>query len=117
MICVDPEGYEGETQIVLSLANMEVFLIGEGYLEDIYGAPALDGMGWNEFTRDYQQKEGIFADDGTVAELDPKEYLDDLTLYKDKAFDYEETAQVFDLMANLFEKAVETGVSVKAEKM
>ncbi|BFJ85121.1 hypothetical protein Ruko_15380 [Ruthenibacterium sp. TH_2024_36131] len=45
MICVDPEGYEGETQIVLSLANMEVFLIGEGYLEDIYGAPALDGMG------------------------------------------------------------------------
>lgn len=52
-----------------------------------------------------------------MAELDPKEYLDDLTLYKDKAFDYEETAQVFDLMADLFEKAAETGVHVKAEKM
>ena len=50
-------------------------------------------------------------------EIPLKEYLDDLTLYKDKAFDYEETAQVFDLMADLFEKAVETGVHVKAEKM
>ena len=111
------EGYEGEPQIVLSLSDMEVLHIWEGYFEDIYGAPALDGKGWNGFTRDYQQMEGIFADDGTAAELDPKEYLDDLMLYKDKAFDYEETAQVFDLMANLFEKAVETSVSVKAEKM
>ena len=77
------EGYEGEPQIVLSLADMEVLHIWEGYFEDIYGAPALDGKGWNGFTRDYQQMEGIFADDGTAAELDPKEYLDDLMLYKD----------------------------------
>ena len=38
-------------------------------------------------------------------------------LYQDKAFDYEETAQVFDLMASLFKKAIEAGVPVKAEKM
>lgn len=58
------EGYEGEPQIVLSLADMEVLHIWEGYFEDIYGAPALDGKGWNGFTRDYAyfaNKKELFA--------------------------------------------------------
>lgn len=111
------EGYEGEPEIILALADTEVLHIWDGYFDDIYDTPSLDGKGWNGFTRDYHQNEGIFANGGCVAEINPKEYLEDLMLYKDKAFDFAETKQVFHLMVALFEKAVETGVPVKAEKM
>ncbi len=109
------EGYEGEPEIILTLSNFETIHIWEGYFDDIYDTPSLDGNGWNGFTRDYHQMEGIFANGSGTAEINPKEYLDDLMLYKDKNFDFEETAQVFDLMVTLFEKAIENGVMVKAE--
>ena len=60
--------------------------------------------------------EGIYANGGDTVKINPKEYLDDLMLYKDKSFDFEETAQVFNLMVTLFEKAIENGVMVKAER-
>lgn len=109
------EGYEGEPEIILTLSNVEIIHIWEGYFDDIYDTPSLDGNGWNGFTRDYHQMEGIFANGSGIAEINPKEYLDDLMLYKDKDFDFEETAQVFDLMVTLFEKAIENGVMVKVE--
>ena len=111
------EGYEGEPEIILTLPGSEAVHIWEGYFDDIYDTPSLDGKGWNGFTRDYHQMEGIFINGGSTAEITPKEYLDDLMLYKDKDFDFEETTQVFDLMVTLFEKAIEKGVSVKAEKV
>lgn len=115
--CTFHKGYEGEPEIILTLPNSEPIHIWEGYFDDIYDTPSLDGNGWNGFTRDYHQMEGIFADNGTAAEVEPKEYLEVLMLYKNKTFDYEETAQVFDLIVALFEKAIEKGMSIKAEKV
>lgn len=111
------EGYEGEAEIVLSLPNHEAVHIWEGYFDDIYNTPSFDGKGWNGFTRDYHQIEGIFAVDGNMAEIDPKEYLEDLMQYKNKVFRYEKTAQVFDLMVAIFKKAIESGTSVRAEEV
>ncbi len=109
------EGYEGEPEIILSLEGTS-FHIWDGYFDDIYGVPPLDGNGWRGFTRDYNQMEGIFSDNDIV-EIDPKEYLADLILYKNKAFDFEETARVFDLLLSLFEKAVRLNVKIKAERI
>lgn len=111
------DGYEDEPEVILSLPNCEAIHIWEGYFDDIYDTPSLDGKGWSGFTRDYHQLEGIFSNDGQTAEIDPKEYLDDLMLYKNKAFDYEETTGVFDLLIDFFEKAIKSGVFVKAQKV
>lgn len=110
------EGYEGEPEIILYIPNETTIHIWEGYFDDIYDTPSLDGKGWIGFTKDYHQIEGIFASGGSVAAINPKEYLEDLLLYKDKAFDFTETAQVFNLMVALFENAIKDGVSVVAEK-
>ena len=110
------EGYEGDPEIILSIADTDILHIWDGYFDDIYDTPSLDGKGWIGFTRDYHQIEGIFANGGCAAEINPTEYLEDLMLYKNKTFDFEETAQVFDLMVALFKKAIANGVSVKAEK-
>lgn len=92
------EGYEGEPEIILSIPNSDTIHIWEGYFDDIYDTPLLDGKGWNGFTRDYHQMEGIFINGGGKAKINPREYLDDLMLYKDKNFDFEETKQVFHLI-------------------
>ena len=52
-----------------------------------------------------------------MAEIDPKEYLEDLMQYKNKVFRYKKTAQVFDLMVAIFKKAIESGTSVRAEEV
>lgn len=109
------EGYEEEPEIILSLEGTS-FHIWDGYFEDIYDTPPLDGNGWRGFTKDYNQMEGIFSDDDTVVEIDPKEYLADLMLYKNKAFDFKETLRVFDLLVSLFEKAVKLNLKIKASK-
>ena len=111
------EGYEGEPEIILSIPNSSTIHIWEGYIDDIYDTPSLEGKGWNGFTRDYHQMEGIFFNGGSKAEINPREYLDDLMLYKDKNFDFEETIQVFRYMVALFEKAIEDGVSINGEKV
>ncbi len=109
------EGYEGEPEIILSLEGTS-FHIWDGYFDDIYGAPPLDGNGWHGFTKDYNLMEGIFSDND-IAEIDPKEYLEDLMLYKNKAFDFKETVRVFDLLLSLFEKAVQLDLKIKAERI
>lgn len=111
------EGYEGEPEIILSLADTYAIHIWEGYFDDIYDSPSLDGNGWTGFTRDYHQLEGIFSNDETTAVVNPKEYLEDLMLYKDKAFEYDETSHVFELMADLFNKAIEDGMNIMAKKI
>lgn len=106
------EGYEGEPEIILSVNNGDTIHIWEGYFDDIFDSPTLDGNGWKGFTRDFHQMEGAFSDNNPKSDINVVEYLEDLMLYKDKTFDYDETAQVFDLMVSLFEKAIETGSSV-----
>lgn len=109
-------GYEDEPEIILSIKNSDTIHIWEGYFEDIYGEPSLDGNGWTGFTRDYNQMEGIFANNEPVIEINPLEYLQDLMIYKNKTFDYDETVQVFHLISSLFEKAIKNGVTIIAKK-
>lgn len=111
------EGYEGESKIVLYLDAAQAIHIWEGYFDDIYDTPSLDGKGWKGFTRDYHQCEGIFSDEGGLSEVNPAEYLEDLMLYQEKAFDFDETTEVFHLMAALFEKAIREGTAIKAERV
>ena len=111
------EGYEDEGKIVLCIESDQAVHIWEGYFDDIYDTPTLDGNGWKGFTRDYHQFEGVFSEDGGITEIDPSEYLEDLMLYKEKTFEFEETTEVFNLIVSFLEKAVKQGINVKAEKV
>ena len=111
------EGYEDEGEIVLCIEADQAIHIWEGYFDDIYDTPTLDGNGWKGFTRDYHQFEGVFSEDGGITEIDPSEYLEDLMLYKEKPFEFEETTEVFNLMVSFLEEAIKQGVNVKTEKV
>ena len=111
------DGYEGETRIVLSIQDNQTVHIWEGYFDDIFDTPPLDGNGWKGFTRDYHQIEGVFSENEKAVELCPEEYLSDLILYKNKDFDFEETIQVVELMISLFENAVENNLVVTAQRI
>ena len=91
--------------------------IWEGYFDDIFDSPSLDGKGWKGFTRDYHQLEGVFSENGGVYEINPTEYLEDLMLYKEKTFEFDETKEVFNLIKSLLERAIKEGVTVKAQKV
>lgn len=111
------DGYEDEGEIVLCIEADQAIHVWEGYFDDIFDTPSLDGNGWKGFTRDYHQFEGIFSENGGVYEINPAEYLEDLMLYKEKNFDFDETRDVLNLVAYLLEKAIREGVTVKAEKV
>ena len=110
------EGYEDEDEIVLYIEADQAIHIWEGYFDDIFDTPSLDGNGWKGFTRDYHQLEGVFSEEGGISEINPAEYLEDILLYKDKAFEFDETADVVNLIVELLEKAIKEDVSVKAER-
>ena len=40
------EGYEDESEIVLCIEKDEAIHIWEGYFDDIFDSPSLDGKGW-----------------------------------------------------------------------
>ena len=111
------EGYEDEGKIVLCIEADQAIHIWEGYFDDIYDTPTLDGNGWKGFTRDYHQFEGVFSEDGGITEINPSEYLEDLMLYNEKSFEFEETTEVFNLMVSFLEEAIKQGVNVKTEKV
>ena len=111
------DGYEDEGEIVLCIEADQAIHVWEGYFDDIFDTPSLDGNGWKGFTRDYHQFEGVFSENGGVYEINPAEYLEDLMLYKEKNFDFDETRDVLNLVASLLEKAIREGVPVKAEKV
>ena len=111
------EGYEDEGKIVLCIEADQAIHIWEGYFDDIYDTPTLDGSGWKGFTRDYHQFEGVFSEDGGITEIDPSEYLEDLMLYKEKTFEFEETNEVFNLIVSFLEEATKQGLNVKTERV
>lgn len=94
------EGFEGEEEVEFSAndENMETLHIWEGYFSDIFCEPSLDGKGWLGFTRDYNQCEGAFDDDGEAIITDLQEYIDDLKIYENRKFRFEETKEVYDLI-------------------
>lgn len=94
------EGFEGEGEIefLVNDENMETLHIWEGYFSDIFGKPALDGKGWHGFTRDYNQCEGAFDDHGEDVITDLQEYINDMKIYKNRKFKFEETKEVYELI-------------------
>ena len=100
-------GYEGEPEVILSVKNneLETVHIWDGYFYDIFGEPSLDGKGWNGFTKDFNQFERCFNDEGIAVEIDIDEYLTDLRLYKTKKFKFDETPAVFRKIEEYLEKA------------
>ena len=58
-----------------------------------------------------------FSENGGIYEINPTEYIKDLMHYKEKAFDFDETKDVFNLIASLLEKAIKKGVNVKAKRV
>ncbi len=103
------DGYEGEPQVFLAIKECEELNISiwDGYFEDIFGAPNLDGEGWQGFTKDYNQLEGAFAEDVENVEIAPEAYLTDICAYTEKQFEYEETAQVVSLIKYFLQYAME----------
>ncbi len=108
-------GFEGEEEIILECVNNPIFNIHiwNGYFEDIFDNPNIDGKGWHGFTRDYHQDEGAYSGEKCVINL--KEYRDDLLLYKDKQYSFSETAEVFSLILDFLQYAIESADSIAME--
>ena len=111
------EGYEGEPEIILTLAEAMEFNIHlwDGYFEDIFGEPVLDGNGWKGFTRDMHQMEGIFGDNETSIVIEASEYLADARTYRGKSFRYAESSAALALIIDFLRYAVENKLTVMAE--
>lgn len=105
------EDFDGEPEIVLEAENtdMQILHIWDGYLDDILREPNLDGNGWLGFTRDYHQCEGAFGDNSEGIITDITEYIDDLKLYADRKFDYDDTKDVYNLLYSWLEEAIKNG--------
>ncbi len=112
------DGYEGEPEIVLSILENKDYNLHfwEGYFDDIFSNPSLDGNGWKGFTRDIHQMEGIFNDNVTSTAIDVVEYLDDLLLYENKSFDYEESKDAVSLIITFLKYALKNNYPVITER-
>ena len=101
------KGYEDEPEIEFSTSceNMETLHIWDGFFMDIFGEPSLDGKGWHGFTRDYNQCEGAFDDDGEAVISNLQEYIDDLKIYENRKFRFEETKEVYELICSWLTEA------------
>lgn len=105
-------GFEPEVELSTNVETMETLHIWDGFFMDIFGEPSLDGKGWHGFTRDYHQCEGAFDDAGEAVITDLQEYIDDLKIYENRKFDYEETKEVYDLICNWLNEAMKNNCSV-----
>ncbi len=111
------EGYEGEPEIILTIADATEYNIHlwDGYFDDIFGEPSLDGEGWKGFTRDMHQLEGIFRSDESSAVINAPEYLEDILSYRGKTFRYEESSAALALIIDFLRFAVDNNFTVLAE--
>lgn len=101
------EGYEDEPEVEFSTnaENMETLHIWDGFFADIFCEPALDGKGWHGFTRDYNQCEGAFDEYGEAVISNLQEYIDDLKIYENRKFRFEETKEVYELICSWLTEA------------
>ncbi|MCQ2439023.1 MAG: hypothetical protein MJ074_04580 [Oscillospiraceae bacterium] len=102
------EGYEGEPQITLSILGDDIRIhFWDGYFEDLFGTPPLNGDGWIGFTKDYNQLEGAFSSGSGYDEVIPDDYLRDVISCAEKSFAYEETAEARELLREFLQYAVD----------
>lgn len=106
-------GFEDEYEIELIISETPEYNIHiwEGYFDDIFKEPPLDGKGWSGFTRDFQQLERTYREKDRS--IDTDEYLNDLYIYKERKFDFEETKACYELLCSFLEYAKKNGRTVK----
>ena len=66
-----------------------------GYLVDLLSNPAGNPRAWKGFTRDFHTKKGAFSKKAHTAVVNPEEYLQDISMYENRKFNYADTAVVF----------------------
>lgn len=98
-------GFEPEVELSTNIETMETLHVWDGFFMDIFGEPSLDGKGWHGFTRDYNQCEGAFDDDGEAVISNLQEYIDDLKIYENRKFRFEETKEVYELICSWLTEA------------
>ncbi len=78
------EGFEGETEIILSILDHKEYNIHiwDGYIDEIFSNAPLNQKEWSGFTKDYQEDIGAFGDMEEHI-IDTKEYLEDIKSYLD----------------------------------
>jgi hypothetical protein len=101
------DGYEGEPEIVLGVidGNVPVLHIWEGYFDDLFSNPPLEGKGWKGFTRDIHQFEGVFSEEQHEVVIDPEEYVSDIQMYSKSCFEYNETKDLLNAIIALLMQA------------
>ncbi len=106
------EGFEGETEIILSLQDHREYNlhIWDGYIDEIFSNAPLNQKEWTGFTRDYQEDIGAFGD-MEEHEIIIKEYLDDIKGYLDYDLSNECT-NVCNLIINFLQFALDKHYSV-----
>lgn len=111
------EGYDGEPYLLFKFKgpNEAPLKIWEGLVADLLENPDMSSKGWRGLTRDYHELKGIWADDYEETEIDATEYLDDLTYYVNKSFDYEETTEMLKSLINYLNYAINHGVKITAK--
>ena len=93
------EGYEGETEFVLSSGNESIH-IWDGYISDIFGDPIIVEKGWKGLTKDYNELTGPYGDNEEPCQISTDEYLADALLYRDHKCAYEESSDVLEELIN-----------------
>lgn len=109
------DGYDDESEIIIRFGDEFNIHIWEGYFDDIFENPPLDGKGWTGFTKDYHQFEGIFSGKVDKKNIEAKKYLQDLYYYRGKTFKFEETSELLEMLIKLFEIAVSKKFKVTIE--
>ncbi len=106
----------GDPELVLSLkenpqCNLHVW---DGYIIDITRDIKPKDAYWSGFTRDYQEDVRTFS--GEEVELENlDEYINDLLLYKDAQFEFNETFEAYELILDFLTFAKENNLTVMAE--
>lgn len=107
------KGFEDEPEIELFIEEHPKYNIHiwDGYISDIFGDPIFDGNEWTGFTRDFQQEVNTYGEKDVKINID--EYLNDLYIYKERVFRFEETRDCYDLLCAFLEYAKQEGKTVK----
>lgn len=84
-----------------------------GYLEDLLSEPAGNPYEWRGFTRDFHKKKGAFSKRSHTAVIDPEEYLQDISMYENRRFQYGDTVVVLREILELLMFAFDTRKAVR----
>ncbi|MBQ7567843.1 hypothetical protein IJT17_03470 [bacterium] len=89
-------GYEGYPEFILSSGDKSMH-IWDGYLEDIFGEPPLDGQDWYGLTKDFHEDTGPF-DSFEPCPIDVEAYLSDAISCRGRKMRFEESPAVLEAM-------------------